>query len=358
LRGPGEALKKIVITFCLLLFSFTLVACYWYFFMRNIVYSDDSRFKGGLLDVAPQISGMLKHVIVGEGDEISQGQLLFVIDRVSSEASVAKAEAYVKSAQAGLDVAKAGYEKSVNGPLKKEIKIAADMKRKMGARLKLLKAEWERVNVLYKEKATSAFSMEKTRASWEIARHSYEEAKSRLNLLKGGTRTEDLAAARANVELKKELLASARASEREARIKLDRTEVRASSSGIVVRRWKNPGGIIAVGQPVLTVFDPSELYVAANIKEKFLRRVNEGDSVTISVDAYPDLKLKGRVDKVLRATNSQFGLIPSESAGGTYVKVAQRVPVKILLEKYPELPLGPGLSVVVRIHTNTASVNE
>ncbi|MBW2092175.1 MAG: hypothetical protein JRI34_08655 [Deltaproteobacteria bacterium] len=74
--------------------------------------------------------------------------------------------------------------------------------------------------------------------------------------------------------------------------------------------------------------------------------------VDISIDAYPHLSLIGRVDKILRATNSQFSLIPAEGVSGTYIKVAQRVPIRIVIDSYPDLPLGPGLSVEIRIHTS------
>ena len=100
----------------------------------------------------------------------------------------------------------------------------------------------------------------------------------------------------------------------------------------------------------MTIFDPSSLYVAANIEEKYLNKISIGDMVDISIDAYPHLTITGRVDKILRATNSNFSLIPSEGASGTYIKVAQRVPIKIVVESYPNLPLGPGLSVEIRIY--------
>jgi len=100
------------------------------------------------------------------------------------------------------------------------------------------------------------------------------------------------------------------------------------------------------------VMDPSTLHVAANIKEKALDKIAVGDEVIISIDAYPGVRLTGRVTSILRATNSQFSLIPAEGVSGTYIKVAQRVPLRIAVEVPPDLEVGPGLSVEVRIRVS------
>jgi membrane fusion protein (multidrug efflux system) len=191
---------------------------------------------------------------------------------------------------------------------------------------------------------------DKVRTAWEAAKKAHEEAKTRLDLLLEGTRKEDINVAKANVQLKESQLAAAKAAELLAKVNLERTEVHAPFDGIVVRGWQNPGAIVSAGRPVLTIFDPSSLYVAANIEEKYLNKISIGDMVDISIDAYPHLTITGRVDKILRATNSNFSLIPSEGASGTYIKVAQRVPIKIVVDSYPKLPLGPGLSVEIKIH--------
>jgi membrane fusion protein (multidrug efflux system) len=109
------------------------------------------------------------------------------------------------------------------------------------------------------------------------------------------------------------------------------------------------------GQPVVTVFDPSTLRVDANIEEKYLHRVEIGDEAQISIDAYPGLKLKGRVTDILRAANSEFSLVPAEGVSGTFIKVTQRVPLRLGIEAPADARLGPGLSVEVRIRTDARS---
>jgi membrane fusion protein (multidrug efflux system) len=101
---------------------------------------------------------------------------------------------------------------------------------------------------------------------------------------------------------------------------------------------------------VLTLLDPATLRVAANIEEKDLARVRVGDWVDVSVDAFPNAPLHGKIETVLRATNSRFGLVPAEGVSGTFIKVAQRMPLRIALDPPPKgLKLSPGLSVEVRI---------
>ena len=108
-------------------------------------------------------------------------------------------------------------------------------------------------------------------------------------------------------------------------------------------------------QPVVSMFDPTTLRVDANIEEKYLHNVAIGDAADISVDAYPALRLHGRVTEILRAANSEFSLIPAEGVSGTFIKVTQRVPLRIAVTAPPDLAIGPGLSVEVRIHSGTST---
>ncbi|MBW1710358.1 MAG: HlyD family secretion protein [Deltaproteobacteria bacterium] len=343
---------KIVLAICILLILSAAAVGYWHFYMRGVISTDDARFDGELLDLAPQISGNLTEVRVNEGDQVRKGQILFVLDKRSAAAALAKAQAAVSSAQAALTVAQSQHKKCVNGPRRGEIQIAETVKRKADVAVRFAESEWSRVKALHNDRVMTEASRDKVRAEWEAAKQAQEEARLCLRLLREGSRTEDLAAAKANVDLKKAQLASAEAALHLAKINLDYTTVRVPFDGIVVRRWQNPGAIISAGRPILTILNPNSLHVAANIEEKDLYRISIGDKVDISVDAYPHLILAGHVGKILRATNSQFSLIPAEGVSGTFIKVAQRVPIRIEVDSYPDLPLGPGFSVEIRIYAS------
>jgi len=280
---------------------------------------------------------------------VARGQVLVVLDKRALAAALAKSEAAVESAKATVAAAQAEYDKAVNGPRPQEIQIAEATERQLEAEATLATAEWERTQKLYEEGATPKSLYDEARAKWQSAVHAHDASVQRLALLREGTRTEDLAAAKAKLELGKSELAEAEAEAEQARVDLDHTDVRSPCDGYVVRRWRDPGAIVPMGTPVLTVMDPSTLHVAANIKEKALDKIAVGDKVVISIDAYPGVRLSGRVTSILRATNSQFSLIPAEGVSGTYIKVAQRVPLRIAVDVPPELDLSPGLSVEVRI---------
>ena len=141
-----------------------------------------------------------------------------------------------------------------------------------------------------------------------------------------------------------------------ARADLEHCFIKAPFDGWVVRRWLDPGAATPLTQPVVSLFDPATLRVDANVEEKHLHEIRIGDEAEITVDAFPDLRLIGRVVEILRATNSQFSLIPSEGVSGTFIKVTQRIPLRISVVAPPELPLGPGLSVEVKIRLGTSDM--
>jgi len=348
--SPSKNKWRILLAITFLVVVAIGITGYWFFFLMGKLSTDDARFAGGLLDVAPQIGGIISDVFAKEGESIHKDQVLYTLDTKLLESALLKAEVNVNVAQANLSIAQIAYQKAVNGPLDNEIEIAKDANHRTEAQLKLSTDEWERTKALYDEKAITKSAMDKKQADWEIATYAHNEAKSRLKLLSDGTRTEDLEMARSNVVLMEKQLASSIEAAKQARINLEYATVVSPFDGVVVRRWQDPGAIVSAGRPVLTLLDPRELYIAANIKEQYLNKISPGSKVDISIDAYPDLKMTGRVDKIMRATNSQFSLIPSEGASGTYIKVSQRIPIRISIDHLPELPLGPGLSVVVDIH--------
>ena len=328
---------------------------YWYFFMRGTVFSDDARIDGDLVDIAPQIGGVLNTLSVKEGDKVTQGQELFQLDTRALEAAMARAEAEVASSRSALAVAGAQYEKAVNGPIPREIRIAETAMQKAKTQEELARLEWTRIKALAEQNAVTESERDRVKTQWETARQGSDEAAERLNLLREGTRKEDLATSKASVELRKAELEAAEAAARQARVNLEYARVSAPFSGVIVRKWRYPGATISVGTPILTLLNPNSLHVSANIEEKYLNRVGVGDKVNITIDAYKRVSFAGHVEKILRATNSRFSLIPAEGVSGAFIKVAQRVPLVIAFDSPPDLPLGPGLSVEVRIRSHSQS---
>ena len=340
---------------CFLILVALACLIYWFYFIRGTVYSDDARVDGTLIDLSPQIPGVLKTVSVQEGDKVQKGQILFSLDRDLLQASVDKARADLASSTDAADVSNAQYIKAKHGPLVEEIRIAETAVKNASAQLSLEELNWKRVNSLYDEKLVSTADHDRVKTALETARHRYEDATQRLDFLKKGTRSEDLTAAKSTGEAKKAEIESAKARLTQAEINMSYSDASSPFSGLVVRKWKDPGDTISAGTPVLSILDPSSLYIKANIEEKNLYKIHTGDKVDIKIDAFPSVRLKGRVEKILLATNSKFSLVPSEGVSGTFIKVAQRVPLKIVFDSMPKISLGPGLSVEVRIHYSSSA---
>jgi membrane fusion protein (multidrug efflux system) len=143
-------------------------------------------------------------------------------------------------------------------------------------------------------------------------------------------------------------LAEARANLHEAELNLAYTTITAPVAGRVTRRTVEVGQVVQPGQPLLALVDVANVWVVANYKETQLTRVRPGQRATISVDTHPGLVLRARVDSIQSGTGSRFSLLPPENASGNFVKVVQRIPVKLVLEPGQNGPalLVPGMSVI------------
>ena len=354
--GNGERRRRRILAGVAILAAIAAgVFGYWFIFMRGIVFTDDARFGGHLVDIAPEINGRLIGVAVHEGMFVPKGTVVFQLDPAIPQAVSDRAEASLASARANLGLNEALYEKAVNGSRPEEIKAAEATVRRLQYEEELARVDFGRVEALFKGSAVSQDDLDRARTAYESARQSRENAVQNLVLLQEGSRKEDIAAAKAAVDLARSRVAEGAAAAEDARRNLGRCTVRAPFDGWVVRRWIYPGAMPLAGQPVISMFDPSTLRVDANIEERYLHRVAIGDAADISVDAYPALRLRGRVTEILRAANAEFSLIPAEGVSGTFIKVTQRVPLRIAVTAPPDLALGPGLSVEVRIHSGTST---
>lgn len=185
-------------------------------------------------------------------------------------------------------------------------------------------------------------------AALRQAETAVRQAEGRLREAQAGPdqvrlRRSDVEAARAAIELQ-------RASVRQAELNLSYTKIYAPESGYITKKSVEPGNIVQPGQALMALVS-DRLWVVANFKETQLSRMRPGQPVAIKIDAYPQLKLRGRVDSIQSGAGARFSLLPPENATGNYVKVVQRVPVKIIFsEPVPrEYKIGPGMSVTPKV---------
>ena len=352
---PRRRNKNILVGIAVLAALAVGIAGYWFFYMRGKVTTDDARFGGHLVDLAPEIYGRIVEITVHEGQSVRKGDIVFQLDSSSAEAAVNQAEAALVSARASLASTQAKYDKAVNGSRPEEVRAAEATLKRLQNQEGLARLELTRAEDLTKTGASAQDALDNARSAFESARQSRENASQNLALLQQGSRAEDVAAAKADVTLAESRIVEAGAALAHARSELEHYTLRAPFDGWVARRWLDAGATPMPSQAVVSLFDPSTLRVDANIEEKYLHEIQIGDEADLAIDAYPDLHLKGRIVEILRGTNSQFSLIPAEGVAGTFIKVTQRVPLRIAVVAPPELPIGPGLSVEVTIRCGTAA---
>jgi membrane fusion protein (multidrug efflux system) len=291
--------------------------------------------------VSPQVSGRVIQVMVGDNQDVQAGQPLVQIDpadyqsRLDQIAAVqAQAEAQLAEAEAQLVVDAAQVEVA-QANLGTAEANATNANRQLDRYHNLQAVNAGAVSAQQLDSAVAAA----TSANAQLVAGQKSVAAAQAQL--GYARSQE-GSARAGIS-------SAQAQVREADLTLSRSWVKARVNGRVARKTVSPGNYVTPGNPLMVIV-PREVYVIADFKETQLNRMRPGQPARIKVDAYADLKLTGKVDSVEPATGQTFSLIPAENATGNWVKIVQRVSVKIVLDQLPDDPgrrLAPGMSAEV-----------
>ncbi|GLQ06762.1 HlyD family secretion protein [Sneathiella chinensis] len=302
--------------------------------------TDNAYFQSDITSLASKISGYIVEVAVQDNQSVQSGDILFRIDDRDYKARLSKAEANVSAAMAALTNidAERGLQDAII--LQAEAKLAS-----AHAARNLAQQNFERYQSLARTKAASKAQFDKAKATRDQADAAVKAAREALNATR-----KKLQVLAAMQEAADATLKQAKASRELARLDLDNTIVRAPVSGIVGNRQLRVGRLVAPGTSLLDIVPTDPIWVIANFKEVQLEHIQAGQEARIQVDGYPELELNGTVASLSPGTGSAFSLIPADNATGNFVRVVQRVPVKIQLAENP-LPgrLVPGLSARVTI---------
>jgi membrane fusion protein (multidrug efflux system) len=289
----------------------------------------------------------------------------------SSQAELARAQTSVLSAQKDLEVARARL--STSHARVTEAQVNYDKAMKDLERMKLLIAKDEISRQQYDSYAAAAEATKAARASAQAAvaeaESSVSLAEARVNEAKSGigiaesevqaatAAPHEVTASQARISGASAEIDRARAAVEQARLDLEYTEVRAPVAGIVSRKNVEVGSVIQTGQPLMAIVPLSDVWVIANFKETQLQEIHVGLPAEVRVDAYGGTVFHARVDSISAATGSRFSLLPPENASGNFVKVVQRVPVKLVITDKPDAEhvLRPGMSVEVTVLTDSKS---
>jgi len=298
------------------------------------VSTDNAYVQQDMVSVAPQVGGVITEVLVHENQQVHRGDLLFRIDPRPYRIALANAEAQIAAAQV-----------QVNQLVARSSGTVADIQ---GAQANLAYAETEFQR--YAELMRRGFT---TRATYSEKLHDVQEARERLANARAASVTAQSALSSGGTD-NQPAIEAARVARDQALLNLSRTEVRASADGVVSQTHRLQVGATAVADvPMLTLVRSGTVYVEANYKETDLANMYVGQPAEIKIDAYPGLHISGHVASIGAGTGSQFSVLPAQNASGNWVKVRQRVPVRIAIDGNPGRPMLAGLSADVTVDTQS-----
>lgn len=314
-----------------------------------IVYerTDDAYVEGTIVPVAPQVAGKVLKVYVDHNQRVKKGDPLIEIE---SDDYVAELEVK-KSAVNSLEAQLKEIESSLN-EAKAKLKSAEANLQAARAQRVLAEREYERVKGLYKEDLVSKSRFDAAEASLKVAQAQEKVAESNIREIESLINTLTL-----KLKTQSHQIGKARAEMKVADINLSRTKILSPTDGRIAKKSVEVGQYVRPGQLIMAVVDEHSIWIGANFKETQIEKMRVGQPVKIKVDAYPGKIFKGHVDSFQPGTGAVFSLFPPENATGNFVKVVQRIPVRIIIDSTfdPNYPLWPGMSVVpyVDITVNT-----
>jgi membrane fusion protein (multidrug efflux system) len=368
--------------------------------------TDDAQVDAHVTPISSRVGGMVTDVPVKENQQIDAGATLVVIDprdyqvaldKAHAELATAEADAAaarvnvpitstaatsnVSTARGGVEQAQAGIESSQRGVEAATARLATAQARQREAEANSAKTskDVERFKGLLAKDEISQQQYDAAVAAADAGRAAADSARSQVQEAQAGismaqsqltqsraghtqaaaqlesaqTAPEQIAAQRARASSADAKVLQQRAAVQQAELNLQYATVKAQLKGIVSKKSVEPGQIVQPGQPLMTLIPLEEVWVTANFKETQLQDVHPGQQAVVEVDAYGGREFKGHVESLAAATGSRFSLLPPENATGNFVKVVQRVPVRIAIDEKQDAEqlLRPGMSVTAKVYT-------
>ena len=322
----------------------------WWTEGRFLESTNDSDVKADSSTIAPKVSGYISEVLVSDNQPVKPGQVLAKIDdrdfrtaQAQARADVASAETAIKSLDAQISLQRSSIDQA-----------SADIGSAQAA-LEFANQDNKRYQDLMKTGFGTVQRAEQ--ASANVRESTAQLAHDHASLTAAKKQIEVLQSERAEAETKLEF---AKAAEQQAELNLSYTTIASPIEGTVGARQLRVGQYVQAGTELMAVVPLQSVYVVANFKETQLTNVRGGEEATVTVDTFPGVAVKGKVDSLAPASGLEFSLLPPDNATGNFTKIVQRIPVKIVLD--PENPLTgllrPGMSVELTIDTKEVALAE
>ena len=312
----------------------------WHFLQAHEE-TDDAQVEGDISPVLPRVSGYITSILVKDNEHVVAGQPLIEIDSRELDLKVAAAEAALQNAKADRSTADASLAaaRAALSTAHANVDTARVRERKA-------KRDLERDSALFKTGAITESQLSDTQAAADTTAAQLAAAES-----EAASATSLISVAEARVAASQTLTAEKASDLDYAKLQRSYATVTAPIAGLVSRKNVELGQLVQSGQNLLSIASDSDVWVVGNFKETQLTSMKAGQAADFEADSYPNVVFHGKVESIAGATGARFALLPPDNASGNFVKVTQRVPVKIVLDQAPdtEHPLRPGMSVDVAV---------
>ena len=342
---PPKTLRQrpvLLLIIAVILISAIAAGLLYWLDARQYETTDDAYIDGHIVRIAPQVSGIVAKVLVDDNQVVAPGQVIAVIGTVQTQARYEGLLAQARQTRAAVTTAQAQVEvttQQVAAAKAQVIQPEADLVRARAdlARYRTLQAT-EPGAVAAQQIDAAVQAVDGARGRRDAAVRAVRQAEAQRS------------ASAAQVAADRAAVAGADAQSRVTAADLANSEVIAPIVGRIANRTVTPGSYVTPGQQLLAIV-PLKLWVTANFKETQLRLMRVGQPVTLRIDTVPDVDFHGHVESFQRGAGQAFALLPAENATGNFVKVVQRVPVRIAIDSpgIEAYPVGPGMSVVPRV---------
>lgn len=350
--GNGNGRKKILLVLLAVVTAIIATGLFGYIrYKRTHVSTDDAYVAADVYSIAPRVSGTVMEVPVSDNMLVNKGDLLVRIEPADFDLKVEQEEASLAKENEKLEEFRASVD-SVS-LRQDELNFAVEA---LKAELELNRTKAEqaakdeaRAAELYAKGVIAKEDYEKAQTAGEAARQEVALTVANLKRAESSVKTQEALVRQAESTLgpQKQSVHQQSAKLDAARLERGYTMLYAPADGVVTRKSVQPGEQVRPGQPLMALTALGSTWIVANYKETQLTNIKPGLPVEIKVDSYPGVKLKGRVDSIMAGTGAAFSLFPPENATGNFVKIVQRVPVKIVLDQgQDDVPLRVGMSVV------------
>jgi len=302
---------------------------HWFIRSRTLITTDNAFVDASIYPISSRIPGTVATVHVKDNQPVRKGDILLELDPTDYEIRV-------RMAAADLDMAR----NETSGDYA-QVEAARAMVSHAKARLDQSELDLKRGSALFAREVIPREQLDRLETARKVAAAQLREAEE-------GLRKAEAQLGLAGNGGKEARVAQREAKLREAQLNLSYTRITSPANGYVTRKSVEPGTTIQAGQPLMAVVPLDEVWITANYKESQITHMKPGQKVTFTVDAYPSMSFKGRVESIMAGTGAAFSLLPPENATGNYVKVVQRVPVKIVVDSGsdPQHLLRVGMSVI------------